>query len=306
MDATQEVGDASAIVPEQGEHGGLEDHRIDTLEAAMDALGDDTDPDEEPQEADSEPEEGSAEAPEESEDEADILLDDGDKVSLKELKAGYLRQRDYTHKTTETANDRKAVEARKAQLDERTTVVETAIQNFSTYLQSLIPPEPPLHLAQTNPNAYVEQMALRSNALQELGRVLELKQEVDAHRQAVTDAETRAYRASEDASLIRAMPYLADPVKRAAFDVQVKSTAKSLGFSDDEIASTADHRVLKLVHLAGLGLKAEENRRNASRRVETPKEAKPKAAVPVNVDNRKAMHRLSKTGSIKDAMNVDF
>ena len=61
MDATQEVGDASAIVPEQGEHGGLRITRLKYPRNHRWMLGDYR-PDEEPR-ADSEPEEGSAEAP---------------------------------------------------------------------------------------------------------------------------------------------------------------------------------------------------------------------------------------------------
>lgn len=300
MDGTEQVADQDVIVDEQAEQGGDEDQFFDNPEDAVDALEDDDTPE-------GEPAADEAEAEPEAEDDSVTVDLDGEKVSLKELKAGYYRQRDYTQKTTEVAQERKAVEASKAQLAERTSVIETALQNLSGYLQNLIPPEPPLRLAQTDPGQYQYQRALRENAIAELGQLVSIKAPVESHKQAVSEAEAREYRTRETEALVKAMPMLADPVKRAAFDQSVKSTASAFGFSEAEIAATADNRVLRLVHYAKIGMKAEENRNQAKQRVETPKAIKVKSAVPpVNVENKKAMHALSKTGSIKDAMRIDF
>jgi hypothetical protein len=300
MDATEQVGEAEGIVDEQAETGGDEDQFFDSPEAAAEALEDDAEPEEEPvaEEADAESED---------DDGVEVTLDSGDKVTLKELKEGYFRAKDYTHKTTEVANERKAVEATKSQLSEQAKVIDTVAQNLHDYLQSLIPPPPSIELARTNPGEYQYQLAIRENAIAELQQLGTMKGAVDQSRQAMSEAELRDYQAREQAALVKAMPALADPAKRASFDSLIKATAKDFGFSDEEVSQTHDNRILRLVHYARLGMKAEENRKNASRRVETPKVMKAKpAASPVNVDNKKAMHALAKSGSWRDAIKVDF
>lgn len=299
MDATDEVGEADGIVEEQAEIANDEDQRIDSLEAAVDAFDDDPDTEEQP--VTDEVDEDS-----EGDDGVEVTLDSGDKVTLKELKESYFRTKDYTHKTMEVANERKALESTKTELVERTKVIDTVAQNLQDYLQSLIPPPPALDLARTNPGEYQYQLALRQNAINELQQLGQMKGAVDDSQRAMSEAELRDYQARESAALVKAMPALADPAKRASFDSLIKATAKDFGFSDEEVSQTHDNRILRLVHFARLGMKAEENRKNASRRIETPKVGKAKLAAPVNVENRKAMHALAKTGSLKDALRVDF
>jgi len=295
--ATEEV-----MFDEQAEQGVDEDQSLDTLEDALDALADDDSQDGEPEaEADVEPDA-------DEDDSVLVTLDGEDKVSLKELKAGYFRQKDYTLKTTEVAQERKAIEATKASLSERTSVLETALQNLSGYLERLIPPDPPLQLAQTDPGRFQYQRALRESAIAELTQLVTIRGAVDQQKQSMTAAELREYREAEQDKLVRAMPSLRDPGKRAAFDQSVKVTAKVFGFSDEEIDATVDSRIKQLVHFAKIGRQAVENQQNALRRkVETPKAAKVRsAAPPVNVENKKAMHRLSQTGALNDAKKIDF
>lgn len=306
MTTPETVGDGP-VVDDTDDYTGYLDPETDTPDEDETALVDDEPEEEEATpEAEEEPEEA---AEPEADEDVLVTLDGDEKVTLKDLKAGYFRQADYTRKTTELAQERKTVEATKAQLAERTTVVETALQNLSGYLQGLIPPEPPLQLAQTDPGRYQYQRALRESAIAELGQLVSIKGEVDTHKQSVSEADQRAYREAEAQRLVKAMPHLTDPGKRAAFDASVKAAALEFGFTEDEVAATVDHRILRLVHYARIGQKAEVNRNNAARRVvETPKEGKAKpSTVPARVvQNQRALRQLSKTGSLADAMKIDF
>lgn len=298
MDATEEVGEVEGIVEDQAEESGGED-QIDTPAPDDEEIEDDVTTDEEP---------GADEAGEESADEnVEVTIDNGEKVTLAELKAGYFRAKDYTFKTTQLAQDREALNTSRSELSERTQVVETILQNLSGLVESLIPPEPDLALARTKPGEYQYQKAIRENVISEIGRLVTMKGAVDEAKASFSEAEVREYKAREDAALVKSLPNLADPAKRAAFDSRIKAAAKEFGFSDAEISQTHDHRILETLHYAAIGRKAMENRLAASRRVETPKQAKAKSApAPINVSNRKAMHQLSKTGSIRDAIKVDF
>lgn len=308
MDAT--APNDEVIVEEQATQGGDEDQYFDSLEDALDAFDDSEDPDaEKPAPAeDEQPDEELADADED----AGVFVDlDGEKLSIAELKAGYYRQKDYTHKTTEVAQERKAVEAVKATLAERETVLETALNNLSAYLQAAIPPEPPAALAYSDPGKHYAMQMDRQRIIAELNNLVAMRDPVDQTKQAQTQAEIKQYRDREQAALVKAMPALADPVRKTAFDQSVRAAAKAFGFADDEIAQVADHRVLQLVHYARLGKKAEENRKNAQQRVdtkvETPKAARAKSAPPrADADALKAVRRFAQTRSIKDAAKLDF
>ena len=110
-----------------------------------------------------------------AEDDVLVKLDSGDEVPLSELKSGYLKDKDYRHKTTELAEERKQLAATQQTFAQRSQFVETTLSNLTTYLENLVPPEPPISLAQSDPGAYQYQKALRDNAIAELGQLVQMK-----------------------------------------------------------------------------------------------------------------------------------
>lgn len=319
MSDTPNGADLEPVVAEQVDAPIEEDQYFDSLDDAADALADDMLDDEQPvedgeepePEAEEEPEGEEAEEPESDPSDAFVEMPDGTELSLSEiadLQANGLRAQDYTHKTTEVAREREAVDAAKQTYSDRIQYAETTLQKLSGFVESLIPPEPSIELAQTNPGAYTQQLAVRNGALSELQKVFAIKDDMQAHKGKVSEADMSAYSTREGASLVKAMPHLADPVKKAAFDKSVAETAAEFGFTPEEIASTKDHKILQLVHYARLGKQASKNRANAKRRVQTPTKGKAKVTkAPVqNAKNMAALKRLSKSGSINDAMDIDF
>lgn len=327
MNDTEKGGDLEPVVQEQAESAETQDRDIDydNLDDAINALADDDEypSDEEPETEDEAPEddqdddpdeEPEAEAEDEESDEGDafVELPDGDTLTLSEiadLRANGLRSADYTHKTEALAREREEVEEIKSQYTERTQFAETVLQNIAGFVEGLIPAEPDIRLAQTDPGAYTQQKAIREAAIQELNKLTTIGNGIKDHKSKASEADMQAYREREQKALAKAMPHLADPVKKAAFDKAVTETAAEFGFSPDEIESTADHRVLQLVHYARLGKRSEQNRNNAKKRVmQTPQKGKAKPAQQTarQSQNRDAMRRLSKSGSYEDALRIDF
>lgn len=292
-------GDQAVAVDTAGE-GMTEDHSYDTFEDALAALGDD---DEGGAEAET------AELPDEAEEDpgaVKVTLADGTEVSLGEIEKGYQRQADYTRKTTEVAQERERVTQYEADLNERARFIETASQKLSSLVQQLVPPEPSAHLAQTNPAQYVQQMAMRQQAIAELQGWMAAGDEAGQAVQSLTAAQVEQQRQEANRHLAKSMPKLKDPAALAKFDADVKAAAQAFGFDDATIDATTDPRIREAMYFAGIGKRAVQNRQNASRRIEAPKPGKP-GAVAQTVDRSKtAMRRLSQTGSIKDAMNIDF
>lgn len=279
-----------------------EDHTYDTLEEAAAALGDDDQGEEQP-----EPEADEATEDDAPADEVKITLSDGSEIPLSEVEKGFLRQDDYTRKTTEVAQERERVTAYENTLKERANLIETAQQRLVALVEGLIPPEPAAQLAQHDPARYVQEMAMRQQAIAELQGWMDAKDDTGKAVSSLTEAQTEHLRSSENDMLIKARPALKDPAALAKFDSEVASAAKQFGFPDDMIAATHDHRVRQMAYYAAIGLRAEANRKAAQRRVEAPKPGKPAPANAQPTDKSKqAMRRLSQTGSIKDALKINF
>ena len=329
-------------VHEQAGTAATEDRTYGTLEDAMQALtahnteNDDleapedngiTDPDQPDDDDDtaednSEQEDGEAEPDEGDDLDEDITplafdptrkitLEDGTEATLEELVNGNLRQADYTRKTEAVAEERREVQEIRAATDARAEEITRTYDGLVEFLKGILPPEPSLELLGQDQQEYLRQQAIRKSFTDELNTVLSKQAQAQSMMHQENGAELERMRTAEAKKLVEAMPMLADPMKMGQFTDNVKKTAIELGFSEAEIGATVDHRLLRLVHLAGIGKRSLENQENARRRIKaksaTPAAKKPQAATPApNQKNAKAMRRLSKTGSIQDAMQIDF
>lgn len=286
----------------------IEDREDDTLDDDFsDEIEDGETPDEEQPEAEAEGEEPEADA-EDSDDQVRVTLDSGEETTLAELKRGYFREKDYTQKTTEIASERAALSEKQQAAEHRAQQVDHTFNNLVQFAQSIIPPEPDLVTAQSDPAGYQYAKAMRESVIAEVSQLFQMQEGFEQAKQQFSQEDMAAMKREADAELVKAMPQLKEPSVRAAFDAENVKTASEFGFSEQEIQSTADPRILQLVHYARLGKRAETNQRNAKRRVESPKKgkARPMAKQQAGAKNHKATERLRKSGSILDAMSIDF
>ncbi len=130
---------------------------------------------------------------------------------------------------------------------------------------------------------------------------------VEALAKAASDEQLEA----ENAKLIEAFPEIADGEGRLSFFAGAFDVAEALGFSEAEVREVTDHRLFKLAHYARLGLAAEQAKKRAMSKLQRaaapvarPRPAGKAGQAPAR--SREAMKRLTKSGSIRDAMGVDF
>lgn len=235
-----------------------------------------------------------------------IKLPSGEEISLTEIEAGAFRQADYTRKTMELAKEREQAEALKTDFQAKTQLFQQTFQKLGAFAESLLPPMPPVSLAQTDPNEYTRQRVLREAAEAEIGSLFSVNAEASSQINAATQEELQKYRAAEDAKLVKAIPALKDPAYRAKFDADVKKTALDFGFSEAEVTQTSDHRVRSLVHYARIGKLAEENRKNAARRVEPPRKGAVTASAAPTDSQARASRHFAKNPTIANALKLDF
>ncbi len=247
-------------------------------------------------------------AQQDSQDDPQVEIADGESVPLSELKNGYLRQKDYTTKTQGLAGERQQFEQAVSHQRQYNEVLKGRHANLVQFMQGLIPDEPSVDLAKTNPAEYNYQKALRDQAINELTQFVEGTQNMAKQDQQINQVEFQRMAMAEEGKLLQALPHLQNPQNRAKFNDNLLTTAKEFGFSEQEIKETVDHRVLSLVYYARAGKAAMRNQMNANRRVSQSKVGRsaPNTRVATGKGNRTAMRRLGQTGSIADAMKIDF
>lgn len=232
-----------------------------------------------------------------------VTMPDGEKLSLKELKAGHMRDRDYRHKTTEVANTRRELEAKSAR------VVNVA-NALSELLMAQVPPAPDPQLFMTDPIGAMQQKAAHDHALEHVKSLLSKANEAKEVQNTLTNEQRSEIINSELGKLADALPQTSNIEGRKKFFESAVDAGKKLGFSDNELAEVMDHRMFVALHYVGLGMKAEAAGKKAAQKVvnvppvAAPKQQQKGAAQAVR--NRDAMAQLAKTGSLQDAMAVDF
>jgi hypothetical protein len=289
----EETGNAEQSQDEPGEI--EDDQEAEDIEAAAD---DDTEG-EEPGETD----EASEPDPEPADD-VHVTVN-GEKIALSELKAGYRRQADYSRKTQEVAEKRKGLEA-------LTSRVTNSVNAIADFLVKQIPAAPDPQLAMTNPGQFVQQKAMHEAATAQITALLEQAGQVKDVAQALTVEQLRELRHQENAKLAEVFPATATGEGRKAFFDTAAAAAKELGYSDDEIKQVMDHRMFSLAHYAAIGMRAEKAREKAKAKVQNAPPVAPQKAQKQGVNaskarrNQEAMKRLARTGSIADALAIDF
>ncbi|WP_375413081.1 hypothetical protein [uncultured Bradyrhizobium sp.] len=233
-----------------------------------------------------------------------IAMPGGEKLELKELKSGYLRDRDYRHKTTDLANKRRELEA----LSTRVTQSASAI---SEVLMSQVPPEPDPSLSLTDPLKYLQDKAQHEGALKYVNSILEKANTAKDVGNTLTQEQQTEINRVEIAKLTEAFPVIKTADGQKKFFDAALGGARELGFSDTELQGVNDHRIFKVLHYAKLGLEAEAAKTKAAGKVvNVPPIAPQKRQAGPNAAkaraNQDAMRRLAQTGSIQDAMAVDF
>ena len=237
-----------------------------------------------------------------AEDTAVVKLSDGTEMPVAELKNGYLRQSDFTRKTQEVANERKTVQADVERMQRITTA-------FVDHLTALVPDPPSPSLAMTDPAKYVSQKAQHEAAMGQVQKLIEMgsvSKEVGA---AMSGADKQRQIQEANARLVEMFPEAASGKGREAFFNGVQSAANDLGFSNDDLTAVRDPRVFALAHWAAKGMAAEKAKAAAKAKVAAAPPATPRkpgqGARQAN-GNAEAMRRLTRSGSIHDAVKIDW
>lgn len=233
-------------------------------------------------------------------------------VDEEELKKGYSRQTDYTKKTQALAEERRKFEAeeRAAVRQERREYAER-LERVHEALEALTPSREPdwMEMQQQGmtPDEFTKHYASWKANRDRMEKVEMEHARVRALQEQESQKDRAKRLAAEQERLVGAIPELQDPEKGKVLRQDLVDYAKSIGFSDDDLAGVEDHRPLVLLHKARLWDESQKRRPKVEEKVDRAIEAmKPSGAKPAPrqkvVDGLK--NRLSTSGSVEDAAKL--
>jgi hypothetical protein len=232
-------------------------------------------------------------------------------VPLEELLKGYSRTADYTKKTQELAENRKAVEAERARIIEASRLRDQYAERLSVIEQMLNQTEKAEDLSvlkETDPIGYAVKVAEQAEREKQLTAVRQERQRLAQMQQAEQSERLQAHLAGEAAKLREAIPDLADEVKGDQVKREIREFAKSVGFSDQELAAVYDSRAVLALYKAMQYDKLMKGKPELTKRVnQAPKMLKPGTSTPAARESeqvKKMRSQLRKTGNKNDAAKL--
>jgi len=222
------------------------------------------------------------------------------------VKAG-MRQQDYTRKTTEVAEVRKAAEAEKAQArtqrDEYAAKLEQ-VYGQANYELNALQAQLTDELLQTDPVAYLSTQRIVQQRHAELQQAQQELQQINGQRQTEAAEAQRQNLMQQQEQLFAKLPEWKDPAKAKEAAAKIKDYLATQGYDGGDTDFT-DHRSIVLAHKAMQFDALMERARSTAKKVAA---APPKVERPGNAETAKpgdgrttAMKNLQKSGSINDA-----
>jgi len=228
-------------------------------------------------------------------------------VTLDELQKGYSRTQDYTRKTQQIAEVRKQAEQETQAVRAEREQYAQLLGALQAQLQSSEPQVDLERLYHEDPIEWVRQKEVMRERQEKLGAIQSEQQRLSQVSQYEQQRAMEAQLASQQEALLAALPDWKDPKKAKAEKALVIESAKAAGFSDEDLKSVYDHRLVLLLRKAALFDQMVSKRQGIKPVVNNgPRTAKPGAAgrVSTTTEGMRAKQRLAKTGRIDDAASA--
>ncbi len=300
-----------------------------TVEGAANAflglMGGEEGSEQEQPELQAEANESEAESDDESEVEQDDVVEEAEEpqrfrvkaageereVTLDELIKSYQLGTDYTKKSQAVAEERKAVEAERQAVQEAKALRDQYAQRLEMMEQMLKPQDETENLAylkETDPIGYSVKVAEMVERDKQLNAVRAERERIAQQQEHERQQNLQRYVAEESQKLVAAVPEFADPTKGETLRKNIREFGKSLGFSDQELASVYDSRAVLTLYKAMQYDKLVASKPEITKKVaQAPKVIKAGVSQPrdSNAEELKKLKaRARESGRVADAASV--
>lgn len=229
-------------------------------------------------------------------------------VTETELIEGYQLGADYTKKTQKLAEERKAVEAERAKIQEATKLRDQyaqRLQMMEQFLQQQNKGENLEALKESDPIGYAVKVAEQAQREKQLAILQQEQQRIAQQQQAEQSERLQQHLAEESQKLTSLIPGYGDPKAGDQIRKDIREYAKSIGWSDQELANLYDSRAVLSLYQGMKYAKLQSNKPAITKKVEAaPKVMKAGTSVPRNAEaeqNKKLQQRLRQSGKVRDA-----
>lgn len=296
----------------------------DTQDTAELEAGDDEggNPDEGTEEVDAEGDEGGegeeaeAEAePSSEEPKVTVKVDGQDtEVTLAEAIAGYQRNADYTRKTQELAESRKAVDTEvaqyRAQRDQYVNVLNVLQERLGDPAKEPTP-EQWETLRREDPDQFSLAWADYQRRTEQRTAIRQEQERVDGEKKAEQTKALREHIGQQRTLLLAALPEWKEPAKAEAGMKAIRTYAQTVGFTEPELDAAIDHRMILVVDKARkfdeLMAKRNVALKQLRKAPDMPAPGARQAPKNTKVEARKvAQTKFNQTGDIEDAVPLMF
>ena len=228
-------------------------------------------------------------------------------VTLDELQKGYSRTQDYTRKTQQIAEVRKQVEQETQAVRAEREQYAQLLGALQAQLQTSEPQVDLERLYHEDPIEWVRQKEVLRERQEKAYAIQAEQQRLSQLSQQEQQRAMEAHLENQKDALLAALPEWKDPKKAKAEKALVLESAKSVGFTDDDLKSVYDHRLVLLLRKAAMYDQMVSKRQGIKPVVNNgPRPAKPGAAgrVSTTTESTRAKQRLAKTGRVDDAASA--
>ncbi len=230
-------------------------------------------------------------------------------VTLDELQKGYSRTQDYTRKTQQIAEVRKQVEAETQAVRAERGQYAQLLGALQAQLQASEPQVDLDRLYNEDPIEWVRQKEVLRDRQEKAYAIQAEQQRLVQLSQQEQQQSMQQHLESQKDALLAALPEWKDPKKAKLEKAMLIESAKSAGFSDEDLKSVYDHRLVLLLRKAALFDQMVSKRQGIKPVTNNgPRPAKPGAAGRVSTTSEvtRAQQRLAKTGRVDDAADAIF
>ena len=243
--------------------------------------------------------------------EVTVKGDDGkdvaEKPTIKELREGYMRQKDYSRKTAELARQREEVaeKTRQGIETERSQYLKDLQTLQQTFIETTAPELKDVnwnHLAANDPAEYVR-LRNRADQISQVLQGLRVKQQAIETKTKADQSQILKKIAQEAIKVLESdIPGWNDTL----YQTLMKS-GEAVGYKTDEVAQWVDPRAIKLLHKAYLYDQLKAEKPPEKKTAVAPKVIKAGVAQDTSKAQQReveAFKKLQSSGSISDAADV--
>ena len=230
-------------------------------------------------------------------------------VTLDELQKGYSRTQDYTRKTQQIAEVRKQVEAETQAVRAERGQYAQLLGALQAQLQASEPQVDLDRLYNEDPIEWVRQKEVLRERQEKAYAIQAEQQRLYQLSQQEQQQSMQQHLESQKDALLAALPEWKDAKKAKLEKAMLIESAKSAGFSDEDLKSVYDHRLVLLLRKAALFDQMVSKRQGIKPVTNNgPRPAKPGAAGRVSTTSEvtRAQQRLAKTGRVDDAADAIY